>query len=64
MSKIRSATNGQVCDLNRALDALREVRQWAKKADCPKFLAKVRAAIRSGEGARRHLRTRMDFGSK
>lgn len=30
-----------------------------KVADCPKTLAKVRAALKSAEGAQRHMRRRI-----
>jgi len=54
----RSATWWQQTALDHAFALLLNARDSLKGADCPKTLARVRAAISSAKGARRNMRAR------
>lgn len=56
--KLRPATLAQKQEARYALSALREVRDALKLADCPQALAAVRRAIKSTDGALRHVERR------
>ena len=56
--KLRQATPLQEKALELALEYLALAREHLKAADAPKTLARVRAAISSAKGARRHMSTR------
>lgn len=43
-----------------AIDHLRRARHAMAGADCPKAMAAIRRALRSAEGAERHMRRRVD----
>lgn len=45
------------------LAALRVARDNAARADCPQTLRKIRTALKSAEGARRHLARRLEVRS-
>lgn len=49
--------------ISAALMALRVARNNAARADCPQTLKKIRAALKSAEGAKRHLARRMEVHS-
>ena len=56
---IRPATERQSIALQIAIERLRDARDHAMHADCPLTLKKVRAALKSAEGARRHMARRL-----
>lgn len=60
MTTLRPARKGDRIRMNMALSLLREVRDILKMVDCPKALEKTRAAVRSTEGATRHLNRRLN----
>jgi len=55
---MRPATNDQAVHLANALELLRKARGWLTAADCPKAMGALQAAIKSAEGAQRHMRHR------
>lgn len=55
---LKPADNSQPASLVIALHHLREARRFLAHADCPRSLARVRAALKSAEGARRHMQRR------
>lgn len=57
--KLRPATQAQRVHLNSAIDHLETARDLLKMADCPGPLKRVRAALKSADGARRHMRNRV-----
>lgn len=59
MAKLRPATDTQAAHIDWAIERLRMAVADLKVADCPKTLAKVRAALKSAEGAQRHMRRRI-----
>jgi hypothetical protein len=59
MADIRTASLRQQIALTIALGYLRNARDQLATADCPNTLAKVRAAIKSAEGAERHMQHRL-----
>jgi hypothetical protein len=59
MRQIRRGTETQVDQILVAIDALRIALRELKGADCPKTAIKVRAALKSADGARRHLEHRV-----
>lgn len=58
MKAPRSASWYQAPSLEHAYALLLEARDHARIADCPKLLARIRAAISSAKGARRNMRHR------
>lgn len=56
--KLKPADSIDVMFVEEALQRLISAQQLLKNADCPKALARVRAAISSTEGALRHVRRR------
>lgn len=52
---IKPASPADPARVARAVALLREARDLLAAADCPQSLARVRAAIRSADGARRHV---------
>jgi DNA-directed RNA polymerase subunit RPC12/RpoP len=46
-------------ELRMALDLLKNARDHARRAKCPRTLKKIRSAIKSAEGAARHLKNRL-----
>ena len=58
MSNIRPARADQMQAAKNAVTALREARNFARKADSPKTLAAIQTAIKSAEGAVRHAKRR------
>jgi len=57
--EIRPATPEGRLALAYALKSLRDARDWLRKADCPKAMEAVQAAIKSTEGAERHMAHRL-----
>jgi len=55
---IRPATDDQAIHLANAIKLLRKARGWLTAADCPKAMEALQAAIKSAEGAQRHMRHR------
>jgi uncharacterized FAD-dependent dehydrogenase len=49
-------------ELRIALELLRNARDHIGRAKCPSTLKKIRSAIKSAEGARRHLKQRVATG--
>lgn len=59
---LKPANAANAARLLHALDSLRVAREALKAAGCPRTLARVRAAIRSAEGAERHMLRRIGGG--
>ena len=57
--RLRPATQEQHVDLKEAVSALRTARDRMRGADCPNALRKIRGALKSAEGAERHMRRRL-----
>lgn len=57
--KVRPATQRQGVDLAIVLERLRDARDLAKQAECPSTLKKIRSALKSAEGAQRHMTRRL-----
>lgn len=55
---LKPADNSQAASLDAAVNMLRAARDELARADCPRSLARVRAALKSAEGARRHMQRR------
>lgn len=54
MPKLRPAHKGQLQAARDAVNALRDARTFARKANSPKALVAINRAIKSAEGAARH----------
>lgn len=52
---IQPATPDQAICLDNALAAMRKAREWMKAANCPKALEALDSALKSAEGAKRHM---------
>ena len=59
---LRSASERQAIDLKIAIAKLKDARDHLKKAGCPSTLRKVRSALKSAEGAGRHMARRLSAG--
>ena len=59
MSKMKPAKEWQAGNLGDALRYLRSARAMLELAECPKTLNRVRAAVKSAEGAMRHMERRL-----
>lgn len=59
MAQIRAADEIQRQALASAIDHLKAAREQARCADAPKTEARIAAAIRSAEGAGRHMAHRL-----
>jgi hypothetical protein len=53
--RIRPATERQSIDLQIVVARLKDARDYAKRADCSGSLKKIRSALKSAEGAQRHM---------
>ena len=60
MSSLKPATAVDVRDVDRAIDYLRLARDLLKQAGADKAADKVRVALKSAEGASRHIQRRYD----
>lgn len=56
---LKPASHDNVIQAENALACLRQARNWLRNADSPRSLARVLAAIKSTEGAIRHLGRRV-----
>lgn len=56
---IKPATWDQAANVEMALADLRSARARLKAADCPQAARKVRSALKSADGALRHVRHRL-----
>lgn len=66
MRTLRPATPRQHGRLKDAIAYLREARKCVADADCPSTLKKLRSALKSAEGAERHMirrRHHREFGT-
>lgn len=52
---LRPATANDVAEVRYAVSLLREARDLLVSADCPQAARKVRRALKSAEGAERHV---------
>lgn len=59
MRRLRPATPEHQAQLLAALAALQTARDQIRGADCPNTLKKIRRALKSAEGAQRHMRRRL-----
>lgn len=57
-SRIRPATGEQCIRARAAAFRLRAALEDAEAADCPKLILSIRRAIKSADGARRHIERR------
>lgn len=55
MSKLRSSKPGDVIDIHNIITCLKQAREICKRVGARQTLAKIRSAIKSAEGAERHL---------
>lgn len=55
---IKPATQDQVDAVHRGIDLLKEARDLFKQAGAPNTTDKIRAALISADGARRHVERR------
>lgn len=62
MTKLKPATPDNAIQLDNALAALRKSLVWCKGADCPQTANAIRRAIKSAEGAKRHMYRRVSAG--
>jgi hypothetical protein len=53
--KLKPATAMDVHSVELAIYHLKQARDAFKRADCPQSLRRVRAALRSAQGAQRHV---------
>jgi hypothetical protein len=58
------ATARNQTDLRIALELLKNARNHAHRARCPRTLKKIRSAIKSAEGAARHMHHRLAKGER
>jgi hypothetical protein len=56
---VRPATNRQAIALDLAIARLQDARAQALAADCPSTVKKIRAALKSAAGAKRHMARRL-----
>lgn len=56
--QLAPATARHEINLGIAIARLKDARDYAKLAQCPATLKKIRSAIKSAEGARRHMSRR------
>lgn len=60
--KLRRATPYQVRAADKAAALLHDALLMARTANCPRLAQRIRFAIASADGARRHIRRRAVFG--
>ena len=60
---LRSATLETGLHLENMMLCLQAARRHARAAGCPATLRKIRSALKSAEGARRHLARRIEAGN-
>lgn len=54
MKRPRTINPGDLAQIDRAIELLRSARFYLRNANSDRTLAKVRSAIKSAEGSRRH----------
>jgi hypothetical protein len=59
---IRPAKPDDGTHLEQVMLCLKVARHHARLAECPATLRKIRSAIKSAEGAKRHMARRLDVG--
>lgn len=59
MNQLRPATHDNAIQLENAIAKLRAALNLAKGADCPRTSMAIRKALKSAEGARRHMYRRV-----
>jgi hypothetical protein len=59
MPKKRTANGRQCHCLSDAIELLRQARDRAEEADCPQLAKAIRRALKSADGASRHMSHRM-----
>ena len=60
MTKLRPATVTMLSDIDEARDHLNNALALVCRAECPKVAAKIKLALKSIDGARRHAQRRLD----
>lgn len=60
--RVRPATMRQSIDLQLVIAQLKDARDHARRADCPSTTRKIRSALKSAEGAQRHMARRLAAG--
>ncbi len=61
---VRPANLRQAVDLQIVLERLRDARDKAQQAQCPATLKKILSALKSAEGAQRHMARRLPAASQ
>lgn len=59
MTKIQPATPHERDSLDNAIRYLKSARDQATDAGCPKVATKIKSALKSADGARRHMERRL-----
>jgi hypothetical protein len=59
MNYVRPASQANAHNLERCIETLKTARTQCRAADCPALQKKIHSAIKSAEGARRHLDRRI-----
>ena len=59
MNPVRPATEVNLHNLELCIETLKAARSRCQAADCPSLKKKIHSAIKSAEGARRHLHRRI-----
>ncbi len=59
MRTIKPATQDNAIQLGNAIAKMKEARAWMKGADSPKALEALQSALKSAEGAKRHMQHRL-----
>lgn len=62
LSERHPATADQWIAIGDAIEALKLARDKARYADCPQLLKAIRKALKSADGARRHVDRRLGSG--
>lgn len=57
--KLRPATEEQRLDVEHAVQSLKDALDHARRADAPRLIAKIVSALKSANGAERHLLRRL-----
>ena len=56
---IRPAKRDNLICLENAINRVRDARGWARSADCPRATEAIRRALKSLDGAKRHMHHRL-----
>lgn len=60
MRTIKPATRDNAVCLGNAIEAMKKARHWMRAAECPKALEALQEALKSAEGAKRHMQHRLN----